>query len=98
MSPAIQRRRSFWFEAVVLLVVAVVLAAVSNALAGPERRLRWIGTYDASAGPRAAATTPAAAAAPAAPTPALPGAAAAEASFPSHPDKAWVEISGEDAK
>jgi rhodanese-related sulfurtransferase len=97
MSPAMQRRRSFWFEAAVLLVVSIVLAAVSNAVAGPERRLRWIGTYDASAGPRAAATTPATAAAPAAPTPALPG-ASAEASFPSHPDKPWVEISGEDAK
>ena len=103
MSPGMQRRRSFWVEATILVVVSLVLAALSNALAGPERKLRWIGSYDEAGGPRAVSPTPSAggsasAAATGAPTPALPPASATEASFPPHPDKAWIEISGADAQ
>ncbi|MFY9552418.1 MAG: rhodanese-like domain-containing protein [Thermoanaerobaculia bacterium] len=87
-------RRSFFAEAVVLLLVSVVLAAISNALAGPERKLRWAGTNTDADAPRPAAPTAVAASAP---TPALPGAPGVDASFPPHPDKAWVEITGEDA-
>jgi rhodanese-related sulfurtransferase len=98
MSPGMQRRRSFWVEAAILVVLSVLLAALSNALAGPERKLRWIGSYDEAGAPRASAPTPSAGAAAGAPTPALPPASGTEASFPPHPDKAWIEISGDDAQ
>ena len=94
MSPGMHARRSFFAEAVVLLIVSVVLAAISNALAGPERKLRWAGTNTDADAPRPAAPTAVAASAP---TPAFPGAPGLDASFPPHPDKAWVEITGEDA-
>jgi rhodanese-related sulfurtransferase len=97
MSPGMQRRRSFWVEAAILVVLSVLLAALSNALAGPERKLRWIGSYDEAGVPRASAPTTSAGAA-GAPTPALPPASGTEASFPPHPDKAWIEISGDDAQ
>ena len=106
MSPGMQRRRSFWVEAAILFAVSVVLAAISNALAGPERKLRWIGSYDEAAAQRASASTPstpstpstAAASGTGAPTPALPPSSGTDASFPPHPDKAWIEISGDDAQ
>jgi rhodanese-related sulfurtransferase len=105
MSPGMQRRRSFWVEAAILVVLSVLLAALSNALAGPERKLRWIGSYEEVGTPRASAPTPSPAAGPTggtgatgAPTPALPPASGTEASFPPHPDKAWLEISGDDAQ
>ncbi len=84
------RRGSFWRDAVALLVIAAVAAAVSNALAGPERRLRWLGSY---------AESPATGPAPApSPAPAgAPGAAAEGRVFAPHPKTPWVEISGEDA-
>jgi len=90
------RRDSSWRDAVGIVVVAVVAAAVSNALAGPERKLHWIGSYS-SAVPAAPATvvpTPSPGAAAAAVTPAA-GDEAGKA-FAPHPNKAWVEISGED--
>ena len=74
-----------------IVVVAIVAAAVSNALVGSERKLRWIGSYG-DAAPR---PTPVAGAAPAAVTPAV--AASSEGKdFPAHPDKAWIEISGDE--
>jgi len=86
-------RGRFVREALALVAIAVVAAAVSNALAGPERKLRWVGTYTE-------ATSTASAAAPALlPS---PGAAAPAAAgdtgkvFAPHPDKPWAEISGED--
>jgi rhodanese-related sulfurtransferase len=89
----VKRRRSFAAEAVVFLVVAVVAAVVSNALAGPERKLQWIGRYGPEAGakPGPAATPP--------PAPHLEAGAPTESGkvFPSHPQKAWIEISGDDA-
>ena len=54
------RRDSSWRDAVGIVVVAVVAAAVSNALAGRERKLHWIGNY---------ASAPAMAAPGASPTP-----------------------------
>jgi len=107
MSPGMQRRRSFWVEAAILVVVSIVLAALSNAVAGPERKLHWIGSYDEAGTPRAVSPTPSAgttgttagtASGTGAPTPALPPASGTETSFPPHPDKAWVEISGDDAQ
>src|SRR5215831_3129738 len=87
------RRESFWRHAVALVVLAVVAAAVSNVLAGPERRLSWVGTY-ASTGASGPSGGPAA-------TPAPASSAAAPAgdsgkAFPPHPDKPYLEVSGDD--
>jgi rhodanese-related sulfurtransferase len=82
----------FFREAALLLFLAVVCAAVSNALAGPERRLRWASARVPAArvaGPLRPALTP--------PAPAASSPAAAADSFPPHPDKPWVDISGEQA-
>ncbi len=88
------RRDSSWRDAVGIVVLAVVAAAVSNAVAGPERRLHWIGNYS---------TAPAAAGAPATPSPGVATAAVTPSAgdeagrvFAPHPSKAWVEISGDD--
>ncbi len=76
----------------VFVVLAVVAAAIANAVAGPERKLKWIGSYQAPGGAAAARPTPPPSTAP---TPAIgvPGGG----DFPPHPDKAWAEISGEQA-
>jgi rhodanese-related sulfurtransferase len=86
------KRDSVWRDTIVILVLAGIAAAVSNALAGPERKLYWVGTYAAVSAP----------AAPAALTPS-PVAAVTAAStttggrdFPPHPNTAWVEITGDD--
>jgi rhodanese-related sulfurtransferase len=77
----------FLRRALAFLAAAVVCAAVSNALAGPERKVRWIGAA-AENGP-----TPVVAA----PVSASPSSVAvAKAEFPPHPDKPWVEVSGDD--
>jgi rhodanese-related sulfurtransferase len=88
----VKRQRSFAAEVVAFLVVAIVAAVVSNALAGPERKLQWIGQYEPVAGKRpGTAATP--------PAPHLEAGAPLESGkpFPPHPQKAWVEISGDDA-
>ena len=66
------RRDSSWRDAVGIVVVAVVAAAVSNALAGPERKLHWIGNYASApaAAPGAVSPTPSPGVAAAAVTPA----------------------------
>ena len=88
-------RPRFASEAALFLLLALVLAAAANAFAGPQRKLRWIGSYDVPA----ERANPAASSAPASPAPqaAAPQAVAAAGAFPPHPDKAWVEISGDDA-
>ena len=90
------RRESFWRDAVALVALSVAAAAVSNLAAGPERKLRWVGSY-AEAPPPASSKEPAAAAASAAPAPAIsPSAGESGRAFPPHPDKPWLEISGDD--
>ena len=74
-------------EALALLFLALGCAAISNALAGPERRLRWVGHYEPSAAPAAPATNPS--------TPVGGGAPAG--GFTPHPDRPWVEISSDQA-
>ena len=78
--------------------IAALLAILSNALAGPERRLPWAGDYPnarivPSPPPAPTAATPAAtsAAAPAA------GVSSEKKTYPPHPDKPWVEIGGDEA-
>lgn len=84
-------------RALVFLAAAVLCAAVSNAFAGSERKLRWFASAEAAKPPAPAAKVvpapPPAAAAAASPAVA---AVAAKPDFPPHPDKPWVEVSGED--
>jgi rhodanese-related sulfurtransferase len=95
----------------VFVALAILCAIVSNALAGPERKLKWVGSYadedavrpQAQAQAQAAtapARSPGKAVTPAASTtplsaPSAPNTSAGRA-FAPHPDKAWVEISGDD--
>lgn len=85
-------RSRFFGQAVLFLLLAALAALVSNALAGPQRKLRWVGAY-AEAAPRPAGSEGSASAESA------PAAAAADAgkAFPPHPEKAWLEISGDEA-
>jgi rhodanese-related sulfurtransferase len=89
-------RSRFLPEAVLFLLLAVVLAAATNALAGSQRKLKWVGSYDLPA-ERPASSGGAATPSGAAPGSAASGTGAASKSFPPHPDKAWLEISGDDA-
>lgn len=80
-------------QALVLVLAAVACAFVSNLFAGPERRLAWFRPPSAAVREGGAARlTP-----PPRSQPALPAPAATEKSFPPHPDKPFVEISGDDA-
>jgi rhodanese-related sulfurtransferase len=86
-------RRPFWIEAVAFVALALIAAAIANAVAGPERKLKWIGSYQAAGSAAAARPTPAPSSAP---SPAI-GVPVAGTAFPPHPDKAWAEISGDAA-
>ncbi len=83
-----------WRDTVAIVVLAGVAAAVSNAVAGPERKLRWIGNYSISAPePGDKRATPGPAGTPVAAAAASPGGGK---TFEPHPSTAWVEISGDD--
>ena len=89
-------------RAAVLAGLAALLAVLSNALAGPQRRLPWIGDYpNARAVPSPPSPAPVAAtpapSAPAAAAPSAPGQGQGKRSYPPHPDKPWVEIDGDEA-
>lgn len=86
------RRESFWRDAVALVALSVVAAVVSNLAAGPERKLRWVGEYSS---PSAAAQEPPAPASAPAPAVTAPAGESGKA-FPPHPDKPWLEVSGDD--
>ena len=95
-------RSRFLPEAVLFLFVAVVLAAAANALAGSERKLRWVGSYDLPASaaadrPATKTSSPSAGAAPAQTGGTAAAASTGAETFPPHPDKAWLEISGDEA-
>lgn len=86
------KRDSVWRDTVVLLVLAGIAAVVSNAVAGPERKLLWVGSYAAVSTPAPAAVlTPSPVAAV---TAASTGAGGRD--FPPHPNTAWVEVTGDD--
>jgi rhodanese-related sulfurtransferase len=72
-----------------LIVLAAAAAAVSNALAGPERRLEWVGRT-AAAGPSASSSPSATSSSPASAAGAVPAPAASGA----HP---WKEIGTDEA-
>ena len=71
-----------------IVLFAVVAAAVSNALAGRERRLAWFGRPPGAASP----------ASPRAPAPNPPLPPSADPEFPPHPDRPFVEITPEQAR
>ena len=84
-------------DAFLFVAVAVLAALFSNAFAGTERRLKWIGSYERAAAAPGAGTgvakpTPGREAVV---TPSL-GAPAGAKAFPPHPDKASLDITGED--
>lgn len=83
-------RAPFWVEAMGFLLASVAAAVIANAVAGPERKLKWIASRPAAV--TAARPTPAG---PQAPSPAV-GIPTNGKAFPPHPDKAWIEISGDD--
>jgi len=99
-------RQRAWTKILILILLAVVCAGVSNLVASRERRLPWVGSYS-----RALEIVPASAAKgmPETPFPApipmaTPGAAgaasvpAAPGRFAPHPDKVSVEISTDEAE
>lgn len=91
-----------------LIALAVACAAAANLAASKERKLPWVGSYaraletsapvpssseSRTSSPPSTAVTP-----PAGVAPATAPAAGASARFPAHPDKASVEIGGDDAE
>jgi rhodanese-related sulfurtransferase len=74
-------------EAALLVAMALAAAFVSNAFAGPERRLAWLGRP-----PSAPAGRPAPGAS------AAPGESSSVGDFAPHPNRPWVEITAAQAK
>lgn len=103
-------QRIGWSRVLILVLLAVVCAAISNLAATKERKMAWVGTYSRAldtapaAGETVSVPAPAASAAPnAAPTlvPAGAPAAAGNATgktYAPHPDRASVEIGTDDAQ
>jgi rhodanese-related sulfurtransferase len=83
------RSERFLGQAVALLATSAVVAAISNGVAGPERKLLWVGSYAAASAKTAPVPPPSVA-------PAASVTPASDQAFPPHPDKAWIEVSGED--
>jgi rhodanese-related sulfurtransferase len=82
-------------QASAVVVAAVFCAVVSNAIGGATRRLPWIGRY-----PNALKVPPAPAPAPTPVAPAPVGSSAAPVparDYPPHPDRPWVDLTGEEA-
>ncbi|MEO8430265.1 MAG: rhodanese-like domain-containing protein [Acidobacteriota bacterium] len=80
-------------QAVLIAAAAGVCAIVSNAAAGPQRRVAWRGAISPPAVPSPAPASVSGASA----VPAAPAASPASSAFAPHADTAWVEISGADA-
>lgn len=101
----------FWREAAAILALSFVAAAISNATAGRERRLAWLGKPPTAAPPERLAIAPGPAASPA-PTPSTPpdspkspappvrpaSVPASPAGVAPHPGQPFVEIASEQAK
>ena len=87
-------QRVGWSRILILILLAVACAGVSNLAASRERKMAWVGTYS-----RALETAPpsseAASVPAAAPTP-VP--AVSSKTFAPHPDRASVEIGTDDAE
>ncbi|MGH9315747.1 MAG: rhodanese-like domain-containing protein [Thermoanaerobaculia bacterium] len=91
-----RRKGRFLTEVAVLIALAILCAGISNLAASPERRLAWIGDYpNALVVPARPAAESPASAVPTTSSSAAPGAAAA--TYPPHPDRPWVHITGQEA-
>lgn len=99
-------QRIGWSRILILVLLAVVCAAISNLAATKERKMAWVGTYS-----RALDTAPAAGEASAVPAlaptvaqtsstvpAAAPNSAPSGKTFAPHPDRASVEIGTDDAE
>jgi rhodanese-related sulfurtransferase len=83
-------------EASAMAILALLCAIVSDALAGPERKLRWTGAYvEAASRAPSGAVTPARSSGSAAPATAPSSGAR---TWAPHPDTPWTEVSGADAE
>jgi rhodanese-related sulfurtransferase len=97
-------QRIGWSRILILVLLAVVCAAVSNLAASRERKMAWVGAYsralDASPAAGETASAPAPAVAPTSSTApaAAPNAAPSGKAFAPHPDRASVEIGTDDAE
>ena len=85
-------RRETILQAGVIVAAAALCAGVSNSIAGPERRLAWVRREPAGSA-TAPRPTPASAATAATPE----SVSSAPRAFAPHPDRPYVEISGDDA-
>jgi len=102
----------FWREAAAIVVLAFAAAAISNATAGRERKLAWLGKPPTAAAAERTAPAPGSAATPAAvpstteppssgsppPSGKLPAIAASPAGIAPHPAQPFVEITSAQAK
>ena len=99
-------QRVGWSRILILVLLAVVCAAVSNLAASKERKMAWVGTYSRALDAAPAAGETASAPAPAPPVSeasatapaAAPNAAPPAKAFAPHPDRASVEIGTDDAE
>ena len=97
-------QRIGWSRILILILLAVVCAAVSNLAASRERKMAWVGAYsralDASPAAGETASAPAPAVAPTSSTApaAAPNTAPSGKAFAPHPDRASVEIGSDDAE
>ncbi len=82
-------------QALAILVTAVLCAVVSNLVASPTRQLPWMGRYPNALTVPVPSPTPAAAAVSVSPAPIA--AAAPAKDYAPHPDRPWVDITGEEA-
>ena len=102
----------FWREAAAIVVLAFAAAAISNATAGRERKLAWLGRPPTAAATERTAPAPGSAATPApvpstteppssgspAPSGKLPAIAASPAGIAPHPAQPFAEITSAQAK
>jgi rhodanese-related sulfurtransferase len=83
-----------WSRIVILILLAVACAGVSNLAASRERKMAWVGTYS-----RALETAPPSSEAASVPAPAPTSAPAPSSkTFTPHPDRASVEIGTDEAE
>ena len=95
-----------WSRILILILLAVVCAAVSNLAASKERKMAWVGTYSRAldTAPAAGETASVPVSAPAVSqtssttSAAAPSAAPTGKAFAPHPDRASVEIGTDDAE
>jgi rhodanese-related sulfurtransferase len=99
-------QRIGWSRILIMILLAVACAGVSNLAASKERKMAWVGTYSRALDTAPAAGETASVPAPAPTVPgtsatapaAAPNAAPSAKTFAPHPDRASVEIGTDDAE